>query len=330
MDNITKFINEVKEYINSHENMTEEKIVRYVYLNLGKRFKFNPEYSPFGNDKKKVEIYRDGFKYPMLNKAFDDKFIVCNSISRILTIVLRKFDIDAECRCEADSITGDDNPFTDPVRLLHMYNVIKLKDGRVFSVDLQEDIPFIKMGATTPNYGLGEDRKKRIISAEEIEKDDLELGYISDDRPYIDDYYKTLAINADKYKTTYEQLKYMLENINPSNDNDGIGYCERLMFHVNVLESYFGRTIFNFSRESGSIKVLHLYRYVDGKIRYINGFTHREGNKVHVFIYNTKKSCYKEIDYDKFMNAIGNGLEIHNCKVQSLEKDYQRVRQSRN
>lgn len=77
---------------------------------------------------------------------------------------------------------------------------------------------------------------------------------------------------------------------------------------------------------NSSIKVLNLYREVNGEKRYINAFTQKEGNKVHVFLYNQKESCYKEIDYNKFMNAITNGIEIHRCKVPSLEKDYQRIR----
>lgn len=328
MDNIEKYMEKVQQYIDSHENMTEDKIIRFVYLDLGKQFKFNPEYSPFGNDDIRTKIYRDGFKYLNLNKAFDTKYIVCNSISRILTIVLRKFDIDCECRCEQDTITGDDNPFVDPLRLLHMYNVINLKDGKVITLDLQEDIPFIKMRATTPNYGLAENRRKRVIPYEDTKWIDLDLGYITEDNFYIDDYYKELFSKVENIKNTYDELKYILENINPQEDNDGIGYCERLMFHVNVLESYFGKRVINFSREYGSIKVLHLYRKVNNKNQYLNAFTYKEGNAVHVFVYNVRKSCYKEIDYEKFMKALENGLQIHNCKVPSVEKDYQRIRKN--
>lgn len=326
MDNIEKFVKEVGDFISTQENINEERIIRYVYLSLGDRFKFNPEYSPFGSDKQKDIIYKEGFKYNNLNKAFDTGLIVCNSLSRILTIILRRFDIDAECRCEVDTITGCDNPFLDEMRRLHMYNVINLKDGRVISVDLQEDIPFIKMRAMTPNYGLAEDRKKRVISLEEIKQDDIALGYISNEKFYVDDYYKKLFYYADEKDSNYEQAKYILENINPDKEKNNVGYCERLMFHVHVLESYFGKTIINFNRESGSIKVLNLYRFINGEKRYLNAFTQREGNKVHVFLYNQKESCYKEIDYDRFMNAIINGVEIHRCKVPSLEKDYQRIR----
>ena len=76
MENISKYIEEIKKYVNSHEDMTEELLIRYVYLDLGKRFAFNPEYLPFGNSKKRQEIYTNGVRLSELDKSFDTSYVM--------------------------------------------------------------------------------------------------------------------------------------------------------------------------------------------------------------------------------------------------------------
>ena len=53
MSNLTKYIEEVKKNISQQEDMTETEIIRYVYLDLGKRLSFNENFLPFGSSKKK-------------------------------------------------------------------------------------------------------------------------------------------------------------------------------------------------------------------------------------------------------------------------------------
>ena len=54
MSNLSEYIEKVKEYKKKNQNISEEELIRYVYLDLGKRFSFDLSFS-FGNKKKKKE-----------------------------------------------------------------------------------------------------------------------------------------------------------------------------------------------------------------------------------------------------------------------------------
>ena len=41
MSNLSKYIEKVKEYKNQNPGISEEKLIRYVYLDLGQKFSFN-------------------------------------------------------------------------------------------------------------------------------------------------------------------------------------------------------------------------------------------------------------------------------------------------
>ena len=58
MSKLSDYIEEAKEYIKQNSDMSELDIVRYIYLDLGKRFSFNLDFI-FGSTNQKKQIYRD-------------------------------------------------------------------------------------------------------------------------------------------------------------------------------------------------------------------------------------------------------------------------------
>ena len=94
MSNLEKYVERVKEYI-SKRNMTEDEIVRYVYLDLGSRFSFDLKFL-LGNSKQKKEIYAKGGNIDDLNDAMGANIITCKSCANILTFILKELGIDAE------------------------------------------------------------------------------------------------------------------------------------------------------------------------------------------------------------------------------------------
>lgn len=57
MSNLDRYVEKLKEYVQNHPDLTETELVMYVYLSLGKRFKFEPEYF-FGNSKNRDRLYQ--------------------------------------------------------------------------------------------------------------------------------------------------------------------------------------------------------------------------------------------------------------------------------
>lgn len=50
MSKMEQYIKKVEEFISKNKDLTEMEIIRYVYLDLGKRFSFNLNFA-FGNSK---------------------------------------------------------------------------------------------------------------------------------------------------------------------------------------------------------------------------------------------------------------------------------------
>ena len=69
MSNLSEYIEKVKEYKKKNQNISEEELIRYVYLDLGKRFSFDLSFS-FGNTKTKKRIYAHSKKEEDLDKAY--------------------------------------------------------------------------------------------------------------------------------------------------------------------------------------------------------------------------------------------------------------------
>ena len=58
MKNLDKYVEQIKRYRIDNPEMTEVEIIRYVYLNLGKRFTFNVKFMPFGRSGDKQNLYK--------------------------------------------------------------------------------------------------------------------------------------------------------------------------------------------------------------------------------------------------------------------------------
>lgn len=49
---------QVKKWKSKHSEMSEELLIRYVYLDLAKRLSFNQNFRPFSNGKEREKIYK--------------------------------------------------------------------------------------------------------------------------------------------------------------------------------------------------------------------------------------------------------------------------------
>ena len=53
MSRLSKYIEKVKKYKEQNPNFSEMELIRYVYLDLGKKFSFDINCIPFGNKEKR-------------------------------------------------------------------------------------------------------------------------------------------------------------------------------------------------------------------------------------------------------------------------------------
>ena len=58
MNNLDRYVKEKKKELLDRNITDELEIIRYIYLDLGKRFSFNEKFIPFGNSKSKQNLYK--------------------------------------------------------------------------------------------------------------------------------------------------------------------------------------------------------------------------------------------------------------------------------
>ncbi len=305
MENIDNYIQQVKEYIKQNPFLTQDMIVRYVFLDLCKRLSFDMDYIPFGNSRKRQQIYKEGF-YPLkVDKCLENNKVICNSGSKLLELILLELNIDIK----TVKAKGDIRKYP------HVYNIVKT--DKEYIVDLQEDMYRVQMHSKTPNYGLNENNKYT-ISLFEQEQMDRKLGYISNDNYYIDEYLYLLKNDLNYIEDFYEKTKFLLENIDVFK-NDTINYINRQWYHVKILELFFNKELFDYEFSTGKIKIIDCYKENNKKI-YVNCITVEDKGLTHIFVYNKQNYCYKEIDINYFVNSIEKGLILSKNKIKEVEK----------
>ena len=311
MNSLDKYVEEKRKEL-KEKNITDElEIVRYIYLDLGNKFSFNNKFIPFGNSRYRQNLYRyHSRNINDLNECMNTNTAICKSLSYILEYVLKKFDVNIETveeKCEQ-------------VNYPHVYNFIKLKDGRKFCVDLQEDISNIQTKSFTGNFGVSSPYSCiRIITRQEQEKIDRKLGFLKEDECYTDEYLYLLHSVADGIKDFREKVEFILENIDivPTND---MGYIDRQWHHKNILEDFFDINEFDYVHNTAKIRMYDCYKDIQGKRKYYNFIVVMEQKNVDIYIYNSKESNYKKMNIKNYVNSITNGLMVHKGKVPYLKQ----------
>lgn len=86
MSSLEKYIEKVKE---ETKNFSDIEKLRYVYLDLGKRFSFNLDFS-FGNSETKKKIYNKSHKSNELEQSMENNTIICKTSSTIYEYIMKK------------------------------------------------------------------------------------------------------------------------------------------------------------------------------------------------------------------------------------------------
>lgn len=308
---LEKYIERVKNYIKLHPDMSEDEIVRYVYIDLGRRLSFDENFRPFGDSKNRQAIYKTSNYLFALDKCMETKKAICNSMSHILAHVLNKLDITAK-------VITDPHDFR---KTPHVFNLIIPKNDREpYYVDLQEDLYRIQMHGFTTNYGLS-GNGRYVISHFEQETMDRKLGYINDENYYTDDYIYTLKTDIGLFQSFKEKVRFVLENIEVY-ENPNMSYPDRQWYHVRVLEELFDLTEFDYDCSRGKIRIIDCYKEVNNERKYYNVIVVDDGlDNPDIYFYNKKYGKYSKIEFVCFAQAIKNGLIIlHNDKIKNLNK----------
>ena len=311
MNNLDKYVERTKKYIIEHPKMTETEIIRYVYLDLGKRFSFDEKFTPFGSSKAKQNLYKyHSRNIKDLDECMETNIVICKSISYILEYILKRLGVNITTEIDKNDLK----------KCPHVYNRIIEKNGRIYVMDLQEDLYNIKTHYFTRNFGIDSiHNMKYVIDRFEQEQIDKKIGYISEESYYSDEYLYLLHSDVDLIEDFNEKLEFILENIDVC-ECPSMGYIDRQWHHKRILQEFFNKKEFDYSSGNSKIRIIDCYKDVKGKRNYLNCISVQTRDYTKIYVYNKKEYKYCEMNLKAFALAIKNGLVLHNCKVPGLGK----------
>ena len=270
----------------------------------------------FGNKSEKQSIYCGGKSEEDLEKAFQTHTAICKSISYMLEKILKEFDI------EIQTVKLNGSP--------HMHNIVTLKNGKNYVLDLEDDLEFIQSGAKTRSFGKpvkiedydffengrkfyniinsektdDESEARDMLTEEEIRDiDKNKIGYIPSGY-YIEDVIWMLKKAVDSPNLDFEtKLKLVLDNLEVYRNMKQVGYRERIRCHHRILEEVLEQ------KDYRKIHQRDCYRENEEKRKYYSCIVAdipQKERKAYLFSYKTNK--YEEIEMQDLANMLKNGL----------------------
>ena len=306
MSALEEYIKRIEKWVEDNKDINEELLIRYVYLDLAKRFSFNSDFQPFGTNKKRREIYDRSRTYSEMNRCMENNLVICNSASNILEYILKHFGVNIK------TIVASNDYRECP----HVYNIIYPKYGEEpYSVDLQEDMYRVQMHGFTTNYGISiKDFKTLVVPRVKQEKMDKRLGYIDENNYYTDDYLYLLKNDIEHFEKFEDKVKFLL--------------ADSQWYHVRILQSFFTKKEFDYNNNSGKIHMLDCYKTLKGERKFFNCVTVQASNGMEIYVYNKKEGKYSRVDLLRFAKAVKNGLVLHNGNVQGLGKMLKKLKET--
>lgn len=230
---------------------TLEKI-RYVYLEVGKRVSKDTDFF-FSVDGKlgEANLTLDEIKEVFYSESGRDLRIICRSGSYILKDIYSRIGIESSVIETYTSISTD--PSVGEFDVVHCLLAIYDDDGMAIFATLTPDLPYIKMGDETRNFGSdipyyrnysgverqiykGNEIKHKVISREELKKIDLKLGYIDTMYPYND-----MAQNNGVYNYQYNNASFYMVRDYMKNNSFYYEILEEDTIFYNSLRNFVGR-----------------------------------------------------------------------------------------
>lgn len=293
MTNLEKYIEKVKEYKSKHPDLKEEELIRYVYIDLGKRFSFDTDFA-FGKKSTKNKIYANSRNEEELDEAMESNVAICRSLCYILEHVLTELGVNIK------TVALEQYDFR---KCSHVYNVIIPKEGEKYILDLQLDLRNIQSHSYTKYFGVSnEDRKTQLFSRLDQERMDKKLGFVDENEYYADEYLYFLKMNMEYFENFQEKVQFVLENID-AYENKDMKYVERKWQHEKIVSNLFSK------KELNKIDFIDCYEEKEKQREYKNCIVVQSKGETDVYIYSIEECRYKKMSIQEFAEKTKNGLK---------------------
>ena len=290
MSSLEKYIEKVKE---ETKNFSDIEKLRYVYLDLGKRFSFNLDFS-FGNSETKKKIYNKSHKSNELEQSMENNTIICKTSSTIYEYIMKKLGINI--KTETDDIDMRKYP--------HTYNVVTTKENKKYLFDLQEDMRYIKAHLRTQRFGISmqKDDEEPIINRFELEQIDKKLKYITNELYYTDEYLELIKNNMKMFDDFSERVQDLI----------GCDNKEGLLFS---------------QKERNKIHLIDCYIENNGKRDYKLCMAVDKKDDTDIYIFSEDTNSFEKKTLKEFAQMTENDGLVNLQKIKNLRQAQREVRQ---
>lgn len=289
MSSLNKYIAYVK---NETKDLEELEKVRWIYIDLGKRFSFDLKFSHGGTSTQR-KIYKSSSSPKKLEECFKNNIGICKSIALIFEKVLKA----TGTKCITRAMFDDENLCP------HVNNIITLKDGRAFFADLQRDLENIQTHSTTRRFGILVGTGENILSRFEMEQIDKKIKYIGPGKYYSDEYLYLLKSDMRLFDKFSDMAEFVITNLEPIYDTD-IKYMERKNHHERLLKNLFYRD------ELQKIHQIDCYYKIGDERVFIPSIYVDSDNQTSIYMFDDEEQRYKRVSMGEFVEKKENGL-IH-------------------
>ena len=293
MSELEKYIEYLKQKISEKGEMNEVEIMRYVYIDLGKKMDFDLRYT-FGNSKERKKIYNEKINEEELNHIIETHTAICKSLAYLVKRILGEFNIEASVVTEEGEKNGK-----------HVFNVVELKDGRRMVLDLEADLENIQSGSMTDFFGTNlENEDEDIVSWDELREIDINKADYIPDGYYFEDMIDMLkkAISSPNISLE-EKLEFVLENLNVYIDNRKVQYREKMMYYERVFDYVFS------SIERRKIHQIDAYKKDNGDVNCKNILIlDLEKKEKKVYLFSQERNRYENKTMEDIVNLKNEGF----------------------
>ena len=305
MSNLKAYIEKIKKEAREFSDI--EKL-RYVYIDLGKRFAFDLDFS-FGNTKSKQKIYYKSGTLDGIEKGFENNIIICKTLAKIYEYVMNSLGINLK------TIVDD----SDSRKYPHVYNILKSEDGKTYNFDLQDDMRNIKAHLRTKYFGVQEDNELRtIVSRWELDQIDKKIGYASKDIGYTDEYLDLIKINMNFISDFKQRVQFVLEELEAYSD-EKMGYADRRWRMEDMLGCNGQDGLLFSASESNKIHIIDCYKDIQGKRIYKLGVLVDGKGEPDIYLFSEEKNMYEKKNLNEFADFILDGW-VNMQGVQGLKQ----------
>lgn len=301
LSELDKYIEELKI---KTKDFTELEKIRYVYIDMGKKFTFDLNFS-FGNKNQKQKIYKSCINNKdNLEESFKSKIIICKSLSYLLEYILKSLGIKIITYSIPNDYSKD---------CIHVLNIIHLQDGRRLSIDLQSDLEMIQSRRRTKYFGVPIHEEYSGITRKELETIDLKMGYISKNQYYSDDYRYLMDTIIPYFNKLEEKLDFLLSNFDIYDSSKNMQYAEMRWYIVNQIREYLTE------KEYRKIHILDLYFDKEDTRDYTICFIVDVPIYRIIYIYSPISKSFEKISIEDFQEKLQSGWKSHE-KIPRLQR----------